>query len=305
MTKTPVSLPKTGPETGQLSISPAEFQNIRKLAYDRFGLNLLPGKEGLVIARLSRLLRGHGFTTVRQYHSHLLSDRTGEALIQLIDALTTNHTFFLREPAHFDFLAKAATSEWKNAPQLRLWCCAASTGEEPYGLVMTLLDAGKAAGCRWTNHISLLATDISTRVLAKAEEGTYDVERCAAVPPHWWQSYLTRRDGQAKDGQVKHGQAKDGKVTVRAEVRRMVKFSRLNLIEHFNPGMFQTIFCRNVMIYFDRPTQQDIVSRLVKCLEPGGYLFIGHSESLTGYNHNLQYVRPAVYRLPARGSHRE
>ena len=290
MTKAPARIPEKGAtvttrDTG-LKISPAEFEIIRKLAYNKFGLNLQPGKEGLVTARLSRILRTHGFTTIGDYHRHLLADRTGEALIQLIDALTTNHTFFLREPAHFEFLAKAAVSEWKNAASLRIWCCASSTGEEPYGLLMCLLEAGAAAGCRWTNNLSLVATDISTRVLATAEQGTYDLERCAAVPAHWWQAYFTRREGRAQ---------------VRPEIRRMVKFSRLNLIEPFDPGKFQMIFCRNVMIYFDRPTQQNIVSRLVKCLDPGGYLFIGHSESLTGYSHSLQYVRPAVYRLPHGG----
>jgi len=280
----------TFPEPGQLTISPAEFETIRKLAYDKFGLNLQPGKEGLVIARLSKVLRRQGFTTIREYHRHLMSDRTGEGLIQLIDALTTNHTFFLREPGHFEFLAKAAVSQWKDAASLRLWCCASSTGEEPYGLVMSLLDAGEKAGCRWRGNLNLVATDISTRVLAKAEQGTYDLDRCASVPAAWWQNYFTRQDGKAQ---------------VRPEIRRLVKFSRLNLIEPFDPGRFQMIFCRNVMIYFDRPTQQNIVSRLVQCLEPGGYLFIGHSESLAGYNHHLQYVRPAVYQLPARhGSRR-
>jgi chemotaxis protein methyltransferase CheR len=184
-----------------------------------------------------------------------------------------------------------ASAEFQNFPSLRIWSAACSSGEEPYSLGMCLNDVGHKGNCRWVSNFRIVATDISTRVLARAERGMYDSERFAGIPEHWWKKYLLRGRGGC-----------EGWYKVKPEIRRLVEFERLNLIEPLPRRAFHAVFCRNVMMYFDKPTRQDIVSRLADCLEPGGYLFVGHSESLTGIEHPLRYVRPAVYRQEKAGS---
>ncbi|HEX5227178.1 MAG TPA: protein-glutamate O-methyltransferase CheR [Bryobacteraceae bacterium] len=268
---------------GELKLTAAEFREIANLAYQRFGLDLKRGKEALVAARLGKKLRKLGFQTFAQYHKHVLADSTGDALIELIDALTTNHTSFLRERAHFEFLARAVKEEFRNVTTLRVWSAACSSGEEPYSIAMCLADAFAAASAR---QYQILATDISTRVLASAQRGVYPEARFADVPEQWRRTYLLRGRGTS-----------DGFYKIKPELVRRVEFERLNLIEPFRErAPFHVIFCRNVMMYFDKPTQQAIVQKLAGCLERGGYLFVGHSESLTGVEHGLEYVRPATYR---------
>lgn len=273
---------------GELKLSPAEFRQIRDLAHQRFGLDLKSGKEGLVAARLGKKLRQLGFDTFAEYHRHVLADRSGEALIELIDALTTNHTSFLRERAHFDFLARAANEELRWANPLRVWSAACSSGEEPYSIAMCLAEALGRSPAR---EFRILATDISTRVLEMARRGVYPAARFDEVPEAMRRAHLLRgrRDSQ-------------GFYKVKPELAAHIQFERCNLIEPFpERGRFHVIFCRNVMMYFDKGTQQDIVQRLSVRLERGGYLFVGHSESLTGIEHELQYVRPAIYRSRAEG----
>jgi chemotaxis protein methyltransferase CheR len=266
-------------------LSPSDFRRISELARERFGLNLPAGKEGLVAARLGKKIRQGHFASFADYYHHVVSDPTGTALIELIDALTTNHTFFLRERAHFDFLGQLVTGEYQNRSALRIWSAACSTGEEPYSIAMYLTDVSQQTACRWSSGVQILATDISTRVLGKAQRAVYDAERFREIPEHWWKSYLL------------HGQKTcSGTYKVKPAVANLVEFERLNLIEPLPRRSFEIIFCRNVLMYFDKPTQKDIVLRLLNCLEPGGYLFVGHSETLTGIEHKLEYVRPAVYR---------
>ncbi len=261
----------------------AEFDKIRRLAYDRFGLNLKPGKEELVAARLSKELHRGSFRSFEEYYAHVVADSTGESLGALIDALTTSFTGFLRESTHFDFLKETVIPQMKKRKRIRLWCAACSTGEEPYTLVLTLLDALGGIPCP---DIRILATDISGRALQTAARGIYPEDRFAQVPENWKRRYLLRGRATA-----------EGYYRIRPEIRKMVEFRRLNLIEdYFHWNRFPVIFCRNVMIYFDSVTRRTVVTRMLKWLEPGGYLFVGHSESLASGKFPLEYVRPAVYR---------
>jgi len=264
----------------------SEFNQIRKLAYDTFGLDLRAGKESLVSTRLGKYIQQSGCRSFDEYYRHVVGDSTGQALVHLIDALTTNHTSFFREPAHFDFLRTRILPEWKNRGPLAIWSAACSTGEEPYSIAMCLLEElGSVSPCRFR----ILATDISTRVLAKAREGVYSAERFRVLPASQLQRYWLRGEREQA-----------GYYRAKKEVRGLVEFRRLNLLQPATQvGPFPLIFCRNVMIYFDKPTQQGVVERLAGCLEPGGYLFTGHAESLTGIEHGLRYVQPAVYRKPA------
>jgi chemotaxis protein methyltransferase CheR len=268
-----------------LALKPQEFQQISKLAHERFGLELKPGKEALVAARLGKKLRQHGFESFAQYYSHVLSDQSGDSLVELIDSLTTNHTSFLRERAHFEFLAEAVAKEFQSARRLEVWSAACSSGEEPYSLAMYLASPS-ARRPSVQRDFRILATDISTRVLAIAKRGVYPAERFREVPDAWRKMFLLRGEGECK-----------GFFKVKPDLARRIEFERLNLIEQFaGRRLYHFIFCRNVMMYFDKPTQQSIVQRLSVCLEPGGYLFVGHSESLNGVEHTLHYVKPAIYR---------
>ena len=205
-------------------------------------------------------------------------------MIALLDALTTNFTSFLREATHFDFLRKTIAPALTGP--IRIWSAACSTGEEPYSIALSLLEE---LGLPAASRIHILASDISSRALATAERGAYEEARCRDLPPEWLRRYLLRGSGNW-----------NGWFRVKPLVRGMIGFERLNLIEHFPPGQrFHTIFCRNVMIYFDKETQAALVNRFASCLEPGGYLLIGHSETLTGLRHPYHYVKPAVYRKPA------
>ncbi len=278
------------PDTdGVRPLSPAEFEEIRRLAYEKFGLDLRNGKEDLVSARLGRKIKQAGCRSFRDYYRHVLEDRTGEALIGMIDALATNHTGFLREPLHFDFLRQQVLPELAGRTQIDLWSVACSTGEEPYTIAFTILaslppsDAGR---------FHILATDISTKALDGARRAVYPAERFANFSAEWMRRFLLRGEGDWQ-----------GWYRVRPEIVERIRFERLNLIEAFpHNRRFPVIFCRNVMIYFDKPTQEKVVARLAECIEPGGYLFVGHAESLTGISHSLQYVRPAIYRKPVPGS---
>ena len=264
-----------------LALTAKEFATIAGLAREEFGLQLGIGKEQLVASRLGKVMRKLGFKAFRDYYQHVLQDRTGEALIELIDALTTNHTSFFREQAHFDFLVQRVFAE--SSGPMRIWSAASSTGEEPYTIALT---AREHLGPQSPKLPRILATDISTRVLETARKGMYKAERFQGALAPWLKKHLLRGEGRWQ-----------GWYRMRPEILGMVEFSRLNLIEPLpDVGRFAVIFCRNVMIYFSRETQELLVNRLAACLEPGGYLFVGHSESLTGIQHPLQQVQPAVYR---------
>ena len=268
----------------------SEFAKIRRLAYEIFGLDLRSGKETLVSARLGKQIRQTGCRSFDEYYDRVVTDLTGESLVELIDALTTNHTSFFREPAHFEFLRKTFVPEWNNRGVLDVWSAACSTGEDPYSIAMCLLnELGDAA----SGKFRILATDISKRVLAKAQQGIYAAESFAAVPAAQLRKYWLRGNGDWA-----------GAYRAKNELRALIEFRRLNLLDPVSHlGRFQLIFCRNVMIYFDRSTQQRVVEALFRVLSPGGYLLTGHAESLTGLHHGLRSVQPAVYGRPPFGAH--
>ncbi|HTF71810.1 MAG TPA: protein-glutamate O-methyltransferase CheR [Edaphobacter sp.] len=270
-------------------LKPRDFAMIRDLAYQKFGLDLRQGKERLVSSRLSKHIRAGGFSSFDEYFRHVSGDSTGEALIAMIDSLTTNHTSFLREQQHFQFLTETVLPAYLDRPKMDIWCAASSTGEEPYSILLSLCNE---LGARRAPDVRIQASDISTRVLAVARKGVYSAERVAALPPDWLRRFFLRGEGRSQ-----------GLYRVKPDLAAKVEFRRVNLMDPF-PGSvaYQVIFCRNVMIYFDQKTQEDVVNRLAACLEPGGYLFVGHAESLTGIRHELQYVKPAVYQKPVSGA---
>lgn len=271
----------TRPESEELS--QPDFEQIAELAYRTCGLNLKDGKQELVQARVGKRIRQGHFSSFKQYYENVVADKTGEELVELLDALTTNFTSFLREATHFDFLRKTIVPELKG--QIRIWSAACSTGEEPYTIAISLLEEmGMAA----VNRIHILASDISASALAAAGRGAYKAERFGDFPRDWMRKYLLRGSGSS-----------EGWYRVKPEIRRMIEFRRLNLMDSFRPARpFQVIFCRNAMIYFDKVTQEKLVNRFALSLERGGYLLIGHAESLTGLKHPYEYIKPAVYRLP-------
>jgi chemotaxis protein methyltransferase CheR len=252
----------------------AHFREISGIVYDVAGIQLPPGKEGLVRSRLAKRLRARGLDTYDAYLA-LVRDPSGGELAEMIDALTTNKTNFFRESAHFDFLRAHVLPNVRGS--LRLWSAGCSTGEEPYTLAMLLRDTVPDR-C----DAKILATDISRRVLAQAKAGTYPEAVVDDVPAD-----LRRRHFR------QHAQGWE----VAPHLRSLISFAPLNLMGKWPMrGPFDAIFCRNVMIYFDRQTQQRLVQRFHELLAPGGYLFVGHSESLNSMSHGFTYVQPAVYR---------
>jgi chemotaxis protein methyltransferase CheR len=254
--------------------------------YEKSGIALHNGKRALVMARLQKLLRRSGFGTFREYLKHLETDRSGSELTAMLDAIATNHTAFFREPQHFEFLSKVVL------PQLRLrgemqpvygWSAACSSGEEPYTIAMTAVEQMGIGAYR---DVRLLASDLSTKALMRAATGVYKTERVSSMPRHLLLKYFERRP-----------MGPPGTVSVTEAIRRMVDFRHLNLLHAPAAGpMFDFIFCRNVLIYFDRATQQRVIEQLQSRLADGGYLFTSHSESLNGLRHGLKWIAPAVYR---------
>ena len=266
-----------------ITLTAKEFACIANFAREEFGLELGAGKESLVSARIGKVARKLGLRSFREYYEYVKADSSGQAMVQLIDALTTNHTSFFREQVHFDFLVREVLAHRRKNDVIDIWSAASSTGEEPYSIALTareyLWPEGGAA-------VRILATDISTRALETARLGVYSAERFQGKPAPWLRKHLLK--GERKW---------EGYYRMRPEILEMVTFGRLNLIEPLpEMGPFAVIFCRNVMIYFSRSTQEMVVSKLASRLEPGGYLFVGHSEGLAGIQHNLQQIQPAIYR---------
>jgi chemotaxis protein methyltransferase CheR len=265
-----------------LTLSARSFETVRRLVYDNAGIDLHEGKEQLVAARLAKLVRAHGLASCDEYVKRLLADRTTKSLMELIDAISTNHTSFLREPAHFEFLQRHILPKLAGRPEIRIWCAAAATGEEPYSLLFSAIETlglSAAKSCR------ILATDISGKALTAARKGIYSEERIAPLPKEWLPRYFLRGEAESK-----------GLYRVKPEWQNQIEFRKLNLIEHIYLGcQFPLISCRNVMIYFDPPTQRRVIDSLVAHLEPGGFLFIGHSDAMTSKHPSLAPVRPAVF----------
>ncbi len=271
----------------ELTITDKEFRFIRTLVYDRFGINLTEQKRSLVIGRLQKLLRANSFTSFEQYYDFVIKDQTGSALDKLVNSISTNYTYFNREREHFDFfvgtaLPKIAQSlKARSSHDLRIWCAGCSSGEEPYMLAILLMEFfGKEYGL-WDGGV--LATDISDQVLSKARQGIYQQEQVNKISNHLMHKYFFK--------------VQDGSWQVTDRLKKEITFRRFNLMNKKFPfkKQFQVIFCRNVMIYFDSVTRDGLMRRYHEFLEPGGYLFIGHSETLDRQQNIFKYVKPAVY----------
>ncbi|MDX2149876.1 MAG: protein-glutamate O-methyltransferase CheR [Bryobacteraceae bacterium] len=265
-----------------LVLTPEEFGMVCRLAYDTCGLDLKPGKEELVASRLGKQIRRLGFGSFREYFRCLKEQPNGPVMAAAIDALTTHHTSFLREAAHFDFLNTTVFPEAARNGRIAVWCAASSTGEEPYTLLMSA-DAALGPAAR---QIQLLASDVSEPALESARRGVYSADRLDSLPKEWLPRYFLRGNGRFS-----------GSYRIKPKLAQQVEFRRVNLIEPFpSMGPFAVVLCRNVMIYFDRPTQERLIEKIFRVLAPGGYLLVGHAESLTGVKHGLAYVRPSIYR---------
>jgi chemotaxis protein methyltransferase CheR len=272
----------------EFNVTEADFQRISDMVYRHCGINLHDGKKQLVRARIAKRLRQGGFRTLPEYLEYVENDASGQEFTQLIDAMSTNLTAFYREPDHFHYLVETGLVQATDRKlktgnlRLRLWSAGCSTGEEPYTLGMTLLDSISDAG-RW--DIKILATDISTHVLGIARQGVYPKARIDSLPASYRNRFV---QPCTVDGEKA--------CSISPQIREMISFRHLNLMENWPfSGPFDFIFCRNVMIYFDKPTQERLVNRFWEVLSPGGVLFTGHSESLTGVKHPFKYIRPTVY----------
>ena len=252
------------PDQKEFLFTPSDFERIRTLLYQHSGIKLSDSKSNMVYSRLARRLRATGMKSFQDYLQRVERDQS-EEWDAFINALTTNLTAFFREPHHFPLLRDHVLSLRKRP--LRLWCSAASTGEEPYTMAMTMVDAFGS----FKPPVEIIATDIDTNVLSKAQAGIYPLERVEKLPPETLKRFFLKGSGNNA-----------GYVQVRKELRDLISFSQLNLLDARWPvsGPFDVIFCRNVMIYFDKDTQYKILKRFAPMLETHGLLFAGHSESL-------------------------
>jgi chemotaxis protein methyltransferase CheR len=268
-------------------LSEADFKRLGKYIQTHFGIRMPAGKRVMLESRLRKRLRRLGLRDFGAYCDRVFGGDQRE-LVAMIDTVTTNKTDFFREPRHFDYLSSTAvpTLEDQLTAGLRVWSAACSTGEEPWTLAMVLADLSERTS---RFKFSILATDLSTEVLAEAKAAVYEEERVEPVAMPFRRKYLLRR--------------KDGASVVRIvpDLRTHVRFDQVNLLEpNFTRfGSMEVIFCRNVFIYFERTVQRDILLRFINTLVPGGYLFLGHSESINGIDVPLTQVAPTVYRKGA------
>jgi chemotaxis protein methyltransferase CheR len=267
-----------------LEISTEEFQRFRTLIYDESGIVLNDQKQGLVTSRLSKRLRELGISNFSEYFEQVTREPSREEFTRMLDLISTNKTDFFRESKHFDFLREDILPQLESEKKIRIWSSACSTGEEPYTIAMTLFD-GVSDPAQW--DCKILASDLSTRVLAKAATGVYDAERVHDVPPEVVRRHFLR--GRSDSEHL---------LKVKPHLSAMIQFRRLNLMDEEFPikSPLDLIFCRNVMIYFDRSTQERLVNKFYRYLKPGGHLFIGHSESLQWVTHAFTVVAPTIYR---------
>ena len=263
-------------------LSRDQFLEISRIVYQQCGISMKSGKEALVRARLMKRLRALQIRSVKEYMDLISSEQGRNEVDTLIDVMTTNKTNFFRESAHFDYLAEEILPKLDQT-RLRFWSAACSSGEEPYSLAMVLREHIPGIDHK---DILILSTDISTRMLDTARAGNYSEARMTGVPRAYVQKYFERCGG---------GNEKTYRVG--PALRKLIRLAPLNLMQPWPmKGSFNVIFCRNVMIYFDRPTQQRLVNRFYDFLSPGGFLFVGHSEGLSGIRHEFQYMKPATYR---------
>jgi len=271
-------------------LTAGQFNKISSLVRGLCGINLHAGKRELVKARLTKRLRRLGLRSFGDYIDCVNADRSGRELTVMLDALSTNLTRFFREKEHFIHLARRVVPRVsaRGGPggrRLRIWSAGCASGQEPYSIAMTLAET---IADRMLWDIGILATDLSSSAISDAAEGAYELKQIGEIPMSWRAKYLDV---------VQAGAAR--RYRIKESLRGMMHFARLNLMEHWPMrGKFDVIFCRNVMIYFDKDTQAALIERFARMLEPGGTLFLGHSESLAGVKHKLRYIQPTVYEHP-------
>jgi chemotaxis protein methyltransferase CheR len=273
--------PKTRETGKEFTFASKDFERVRALIYRKAGIALADSKQEMVYSRLARRLRAKGLSSFEAYLDMLERSPSDAEWEAFTNALTTNLTSFFREAHHFPILA-AHVKAIKEP--ITVWCSASSTGEEPYTIAMTLCEAYNSL----TPPVQIIATDIDTNVLVTAENGIYPLERVEKMPPAQVKRFFLRGKGD-----------KEGFVRVRPELRKLITFRQLNLLADSWPinGQFDAIFCRNVMIYFDKQTQSKILSRFVPLMKPNGLLFAGHSENFLYSTNALKLRGKTVYEL--------
>ncbi len=271
-----------------IELSDKEFRQFSTLVYDRFGIHLSDQKKALVSGRLHKRLRTLGLSSFSAYHKLITEDASGAELSELINRISTNHTFFYREKDHFEFLRTHVLPKVFERPArmgpypLRIWSAGCASGEEIYTVAMVIRDF---FGARFKEvDVGLLATDVSLNALDAARAAIYPPVRLAELPKNLREPYFSKINEE--------------NLALSEDIRSMVLFKKLNLMDEQYPmkGDFDVVFCRNVMIYFDEPTRARLVRALYRYVRPGGYLFIGHSESLQRTDCPFSYVKPAIYR---------
>lgn len=270
----------------EFEFTATDFSRIRKLIYQHAGISLSEAKTDMVYSRVGRRLRSEGFDTFKQYLDALEKKNDSTEWEAFTNALTTNLTSFFREEHHFPILADHLSH---TRQPIRIWCSAASTGEEPYSIAMTACEAFGTLN----PPVEIIATDIDTNVLATAAAGVYPYERVSKLSEKRRKSYFQKGVG-----------AHEGSVRVKSELRRLITFKQLNLLAEQWPlnGQFDAIFCRNVMIYFDKPTQSTILSRFVPLMKSDALLFAGHSENFLYVSKELSLLGKTVYELKDKGA---
>ena len=267
----------------EFEFTAADFERVRKLIYQHAGISLAPIKQDMVYSRLARRLRALNLTSFGDYLNALERNQDASEWERFVNALTTNLTSFFREPHHFPIFADHLRKLETARRPIRIWCSAASTGEEPYSIAMTVMEALGSI-----SQVSIVATDIDTNVLATAQKGVYPIDRVEKMSPERLRRFFLKGTG-----------AQEGLVCIRPEIRKMIDFQRLNLLEPSwsVKGPLDVMFCRNVMIYFDKPTQHKILSRFAPMLQPDGLLFAGHSESFLHAAELFKSLGRTVYAL--------
>ena len=268
-----------------IAITEKEFKQLAEYIKMNYGIHLKKEKMTLVIGRLHHVLQERGFTNFTDYYNYVIADKTGQAVITLIDKITTNHTFFMREADHFYYFKDKVLPFLMQSVKdkdLRIWCAACSSGEEAYTLAMIMDEFFGQEKLFWDTKV--LATDISEKVLDAARQGIYSQERIAPLPARWKANYFRKLDQESFE--------------VVDRIKKEVIYRKFNLMEAVFPfkKKFHAIFCRNVMIYFSKQTKEELIRKFYNHLEYGGYLFIGHSESLNRETSGFKYIMPAVYR---------
>jgi chemotaxis protein methyltransferase CheR len=270
-----------------IQITDEEYNLVTAFVYKNIGINLSDQKKTLLMGRLQKILRSFKFTNFSEYYNYLLNDKTGSALSELATAISTNHTFFYRESDHFDFFFHTTLPKIEeqlklsNSNDIRIWSAGCSSGEEPFTLIMLMKEY---FGNNYSRlNAGVLATDISEKALSIAKEGIYTDERVKPLPEVFKKKYFKKLPS--------------GDWQISEEIKKEVTFRKFNLMSDVFPfkKKFHTIFCRNVMIYFDTPTRNVLVEKFYNMLLPDSYFFIGHSETLNRQNHRFKFIMPALY----------